>query len=298
MKTFNKISQIIASGFHTFSIEFFPPKSTLAENNLMRAAYELKKINPDFVSITYGAGGSSRQNTFKYAGILKDKCNYNVMPHLTCVGHSKKELKEIIKNYNKSGFKTLMALRGDLPKEYNDNKEEISCFKYANQLVKLIDSTNLGFEIGVAGYPEKHPEAVSLSEDIFNLKKKVDAGASFITTQLFYNNLHYYEFIEQCRSMDIKCPVIPGLMIPSNLEKVEKFCNFCQSEFPEKLKRNLENTSNNEESKKSMAINWTFNQIKELVEYGVPGIHLYIMNQSDYALSLYENLMRSKILNR
>ena len=292
------ITQKIASGKHTLSLEFFPPKSEDGKSKLLIAAEALKEINPNFVSITYGAGGSTRRSTFACAEILKNSYNYSVMPHLTCVGHSKSEISRIIEQYHKHGYQSLMALRGDTPKGMNSFLPHPEGFNFANQLVRFIKAKHPTFEIGVGGYPEKHPESASISKDILNLKKKTDAGADFITTQLFYNNAHYYTFVKACKKIGIKCPIIPGIMIPSNLEKAELFCKFCQVEMPEELKQKLEKAAKDKKDSSAISIDWTYQQIKELVEFGVPGVHLYIMNQSENALKLYRQLMSSKILIR
>jgi methylenetetrahydrofolate reductase (NADPH) len=217
------------------------------------------------------------------------------MPHLTCVGHSQNELSEIIEQYQNAGFRTLMALRGD-PQEGTDTfTPHPDGFEYANELVAFIKSKFPNFEIGVGGYPEKHPEAPYKESDIHNLKKKIDAGADFITTQLFYNNHHYYRFVEQCRSAQIHCPIIPGLMIPTNLERVERFCNFCQAELPNSLKSALSSANDDPQALQEIAVDWTFQQIKDLLQSGAPGVHLYIMNQSKFMLHLYQKLKEANI---
>ena len=280
------IIQTIASGKNTLSLEFFPPKSKKAIDQLEASSRDLAILNPDFVSITYGAGGSTRQSTFTYAERLKQSHNYKVMPHLTCVGHSKSELCEIIQQYQQAGFKTLMALRGDPQGETESFTPHPDGFEYANQLVDFIKSKFPNFEIGVGGYPEKHPEAQSQASDILNLKKKIDAGADFITTQLFYNNVHYFRFVDHCRSANINCPIIPGLMIPTNLERVERFCNFCQAELPDSLKSELASAHGDSLATQAIGVDWTFQQVKELLRQGAPGVHLYIMNQSKFMLEL------------
>lgn len=289
------IIQTIASGKKTLSLEFFPPKSEKAILQLRESSSNLSKLDPDFVSVTYGAGGSTRKSTLSFAEQLRSNHDYKVMPHLTCVGHTKSELSEIIQQYQAAGFKTLMALRGDPQGNCKTFSPHPDGFKYANELVAFIKSKFPNFEIGVGGYPEKHPEAVSQESDIRNLKKKCEAGADFITTQLFYNNDHYYRFVDLCRSANINCPIIPGLMIPTNLERVERFCNFCQAEFPKSLKLSLSSANNDSDTLKNVAVDWTFHQVCELLQNGAPGIHFYIMNQSSNMLKLYEKLIKAGI---
>ena len=288
------IQSKIQSGTLTLSLEFFPPKSEAAAQQLLKSSEQLKVLNPDFVSITYGAGGSTQASTINYAETLKNQFDYEVMPHLTCVGHSKDELLKILKDYETNGIQTIMALRGDPPKGDQHFNPHPEGFHYANELVQFIKAQCPDFEIGVGGYPEKHPEAPDLKTDITNLKKKVDAGASFITTQLFYENEHYFRFVEQCRDAGIHCPIIPGLMIPTNLERVERFCDFCGAELPQALKDALQDAS--EEATKELSVDWTYEQIKNLIQGGAPGIHLYILNQSEYALALHEKLLAGGVI--
>ena len=288
------IQSTIQSGKITLSLEFFPPKREQAANQLLKASEALKALNPDFVSITYGAGGSTQASTVNYAETLKNRFDYEVMPHLTCVGHSQDELKTLLKDYQAKGIRTIMALRGDPPQGDTRFQAHPDGFHYASELVAFIQSQCPEFEIGVGGYPEKHPEAPDLRSDIVNLKKKVDAGASFITTQLFYENEHYFRFVEQCRDTGIHCPIIPGLMIPSNLARTERFCDFCGAELPQALKDALTDTS--KEAAKALSVDWTYEQIKSLIQGGAPGIHLYILNQSEYALALHEKLLAGGVI--
>ena len=290
------IQSKIQAGTLTLSLEFFPPKSEAAAQQLLKTSEQLKMLNPDFVSITYGAGGSTQASTINYAETLKNQFGYQVMPHLTCVGHSKDELLKILKDYETNGIQTIMALRGDPPKGDQHFNPHPEGFHYANELVQFIKAQCPDFEIGVGGYPEKHPEAPDLKTDITNLKKKVDAGASFITTQLFYENEHYFRFVEQCQDAGIHCPIIPGLMIPSNLDRTQRFCDFCGAELPQALKDTLTDAS--EEATKALSVDWTYEQIKSLIQGGAPGIHLYILNQSEYALALHEKLVTDNTLAR
>ncbi len=294
----SRISQTIASGKHSLSLEFYPPKSEKAIAQLEKASQALRHLCPDFVSITYGAGGSTRKSTLNYAKTLKEVHQYSVMPHLTCVGHSRNELHSIIQQYQNHGFHTLMALRGDPQDGARQFTAHPDGFHYASELVSFIKEAFPQFEIGVGGYPEKHPEAATLSEDIQNLKKKIEAGADFITTQLFYRNEHYFNYVEACRNSGIDCPIVPGLMIPTALEKVERFCQFCQAELPETLRQALSKALGDPEATRTIALNWTYEQIQSLIENGAPGVHLYIMNQSEYALALHQRLASAGILKR
>lgn len=193
------INSCLATGIPLFSVEFYPPKTTEAASQLLKTADRIRAYSPDFVSITYGAGGSTRSRTLNYARKLQEDYGYKVMPHLTCVGHSRDELEQIIIEYKSAKIQQIMALRGDPPKNQENFIPHPDGLSYANQLVELIRKVYPECELGVAGYPEKHPEAASLEIDLQNLKRKVAAGATFITTQLFFDNTVYFKFVDKCR---------------------------------------------------------------------------------------------------
>ena len=207
------ITDLLAQDKPTLSVEFYPPKDETGGELIVRSAVEIaQEVKPDFVSITYGAGGSTRERTFRYASKLKDENNFNVMPHLTCVGSSKAEIVDIVEGYVQAGFCNLMALRGDPPKGETEFKPHPDGLAYASDLMALLREKFAGLCLGVAAYPEVHPEAASAEQDLKHLKLKVDAGASFITTQLFYRTENFVRFAENCRSAGITIPIVPGLM--------------------------------------------------------------------------------------
>lgn len=282
------------------SVEFFPPKSQEGGDLLLETAEQIRKFfQPDFVSITYGAGGSTRERTLQYAWLLKEEYGFEVMPHLTCVGHSKAELAEILKKFRSHAFKNIMALRGDPPQGETKFKPHPNGCHYASELVSLIKEHYPNeFCIGVAGYPEKHPEAPSPTKDLDNLEHKVDQGASFITTQLFYNNTDYFQFVENCRNRGINVPIIAGILPVVSLKQVERFCKLCGSTIPKTLRTQLEQASANGTSEAQVGLEWAYNQVKELIEKGAPGIHLYILNRSESALKLLEKLKANNILSK
>ncbi|MEM1222425.1 MAG: methylenetetrahydrofolate reductase [NAD(P)H] [Verrucomicrobiota bacterium] len=273
-----------------FSIEFFPPKSDQAAQELLNTAENLSVYQPDFVSITYGAGGSTRNRTLSYAKRLNRDFNFKVMPHLTCVGHSRDELIEIIREFREAGFMQIMALRGDPPKGETDFTPHPNGLHHANELVELIKREFPECAQGVAGYPEKHPEAPDGDTDLLNLKRKVDAGATFITTQLFFDNRLYFQFVEKCRSLDIQVPVLPGLMSVTSREQAKRFCAMCGATIPEELDQQLLAAGTNKEAIEAIGIEWTYQQAKDLLENGAPGLHLYIMNRAAPAMKLMDRL--------
>lgn len=273
-----------------FSIEFFPPKSDAAAAQLLRTAERLRAYEPDFASITYGAGGGTRSRTLKYARRLSEEYGYSVMPHLTCVGHSRGELKEIIEEFKQAGLRQIMALRGDPPKGETNFKPHPDGLSYANELVQLIRKTYPECAIGVAGYPEKHPEATSPDLDLLNLKRKVDAGATFVTTQLFFDNAHYFNFVDRCRSAGITVPIIPGLMSITSYQQAKRFCEMCGTLIPAELEAQLGSVDDEPETIEKIGIEWTYNQARELLEKGAPGLHLYILNRAGPAIALMDQL--------
>lgn len=272
------------------SVEFFPPKSEQAAEQLIATAESLKQFSPDFASITYGAGGSTRDRTLKYANRLSKEIGYAVMPHLTCVGHTRSELVEIIQEFHDAGINRIMALRGDPPEGETDFKPHTDGLSYAGELVELIRECHPECIIGIAGYPEKHPEAPSLENDLQNLKRKVDFGADFITTQLFFDNKVYFDFVEKCQAIEIETPVLPGLMSATSREQAKRFCEMCGTTFPEELDQQMAATDGDASAAEAVGVAWTLKQAEELLKFGVPGLHLYILNKSGPATVLIEGL--------
>jgi methylenetetrahydrofolate reductase (NADPH) len=284
------IKQSLATNSPLFSVEFFPPKSNAAACQLLETALKIQTYKPDFVSITYGAGGSTRSRTLSYARKLQEDYGYRVMPHLTCMGHSRDELKQIIHEFKEAGIQQIMALRGDPPKTQANFTPHPDGLSYANQLVELIREVYPECEIGVAGYPEKHPEAPSLERDLVNLKRKVDAGATFITTQLFFDNSAYYKFVEKCHRHNITIPILPGIMSATSYKQIVRFCDMCGASIPEALNRQLLAVGDDRDAAEAIGMQWCYEQTRELIENGAPGIHLYILNRADIATALMDQL--------
>lgn len=268
-----------------FSVEFFPPKTEEGALQIINTAEALKKVSPDYVSITYGAGGSTRARTLEYGEILKNKFGFDVMPHLACCGHSKEELFSILQNFRAGGFSNIMALRGDPPKGEKNFTPHPEGFKYASQLIEFIRANFPEMCLGCAGYPEKHPEALSMEADIEALKKKVEAGADFIVTQMFFNNDHFYSFVEKCRASGIDKPIVAGLLPALSLKQLENFKIMCSSEIPAELVAKMSSAGSDADAMK-VGENWAAAQIEDLLKSGVEGIHLYILNRATSVLSL------------
>jgi len=283
------ISELFARRKTVRSLEFFPPKDEAQMEMLHNSASALQRIAPDFVSITYGAGGTTRERTARAAALLKKDFGFTVMPHLTCVGHSRAELNDIADRLHADGFRNIMTLRGDLPKDPGF-QPAADGLRYAAELVALLKARHPDFCLGVAGYPEKHPQAPTLGADLDNLKRKVDAGADFITTQLFFDNAVYYRFVEQCRERDINVPIIPGIMPVLSLKQIKRFTEMCGAHLPPKLVTRLEAAAENPDVVEIIGLDWAFTQIRGLLANGAPGYHLYIMNRAKSALALAAGL--------
>jgi len=284
------ISELFSQHRPLRSVEFFPPRDEAGVEALRQTAQALRGIAPDFVSVTYGAGGSTRERTAQVSALLKNELGFTVMPHLTCVGHSRAELHEIADRIHAQGFRNIMTLRGDPPKGAAEFKAAPDGLLHANELVALLKARQADFCLGVAGYPEKHPEAPSIAEDLAHLKRKVDTGAAFVTTQLFFDNGAYYRFVDRCRSAGITVPIVPGLMPVLSLKQIQRFTAMCGASLPEKLVRRLEAAGDQPDVAEAIGIDWALGQIRDLLTQGVPGYHLYILNRAKSALALAAGL--------
>ena len=276
------------------SVEFFPPKTEEGARQILNTANALRTYNIAFASITYGAGGSTRERTIEYGKLLQELCQYRIVPHLTCVGHSREELTRITDKLLAIGFPGIMALRGDPPKGEAGFRPAPGGFTHASELVSLIRERTriragtVHTAIGVAGYPERHPEAPSASEDLHWLAHKVAQGADFITTQLFFDNTPYFSFVKRCRAIGMDVPIIPGILL--SLAQARKFSSIGGSNLPQALEMALTACGEDAVAARRIGMDWAFSQIRELLENGAPGFHLYILNRTDPALALLERL--------
>ena len=285
MKT-HTIADMLKSPKPVFSVEFFPPKTEAGSRQILKTAKALKAYQPDFVSITYGAGGSTRERTLEYGELLQDLFEFEVMPHLTCVGHSKEEIHGILKRFQQAGFHNIMTLRGDPPKGDKTFRPHPDGFRYASELVAFIKQLMPNFCLGVAGYPEKHPEAETLEADLDHLQHKVAQGADFITTQLFFDNRDYDNFTAACQQRGITVPVLPGILVAVSIEQVNKLCDFCNATVPAELQRALTAAGDDADAALKVGVDWAYAQVTDLLESGAPGFHLYILNRSESAIEL------------
>jgi methylenetetrahydrofolate reductase (NADPH) len=284
------IAELFARGRPLRSLEFFPPKDDAGVAALRGAAEALRRMAPDFVSVTYGAGGTTRDRTAQVSALLRGEFSFTVMPHLTCVGHTRGELEVLADQIHAQGFRNIMTLRGDAPKGATTFPVLPDGFRHATELVALLKRRHPDFCLGVAGYPEKHTEAPSLEADLTHLKRKVDAGADFITTQLFFDNAVYYRFVERCRAEGITVPIVPGIMPVLSLKQIQRFTQLCGSTLPAQLAARLEVAADNADVVEMVGIDWALHQIRGLLANGAPGYHLYILNRARGALALSAGL--------
>ena len=271
-----------------FSCEFFPPKSDKGMENLFSTARILKKeINPEFFSVTFGAGGSTRETTFNAVTKIKQKTGCDVAPHLSCIGSSKQQLKEILDDYKDQGVKRIVTLRGDMP----SGTVSQSDFNHANELVSFIrENYNDQFHLEVAAYPEMHPQAENASQDISYFKNKVLAGADSAITQYFYNIDSYFYFIDNCEKSGLDLPIVPGIMPITNYGNLARFSDMCGAEIPRWLRRKLESYADDTDSIKQFGAEFVSSMCEKLLDMGAPGLHFYSMNQSEATLKIWNNL--------
>jgi methylenetetrahydrofolate reductase (NADPH) len=262
-----------------FSFEFFPPKTPEGEATLWATLEDLRSLEPGFVSVTYGAGGSTRDRTIELVSHIKERTGIEAMAHLTCVGHSKEELGQVLDKLAAARIENVLALRGDAPKGQAGFQKTEGGFQYASELISYIRERDLGFGVGGAAYPEGHLES-SREIDLKNLKLKVDEGLDFVITQLFFDNAFYFDFVERARRLGINVPIVPGIMPITNYEQVQRFVRMCGATVPMRLQLELEKIKDDHEAVMQLGVAHATVQCMELLARGVPGIHFYTLNRS------------------
>ncbi|HSC33733.1 MAG TPA: methylenetetrahydrofolate reductase [NAD(P)H] [Thermodesulfobacteriota bacterium] len=270
------------------SFEIFPPKTEKGMENLEKVLEELTGLRPDFITVTYGAMGSARERTLEIASLIKNRFGVETACHLTCVGASREELDRLLIQIYESGIENIVAIRGDTPSGAQEFIPPPDRLKYGYELVRHIrqfegERLSRGyFGIAVGGYPEKHSEAPDMETDIRNLKHKVDAGADIVITQLFFDNRHYFDFVERAKSHGIKTPIIPGLMPILSVKQIERITSMCGATIPSRLRTRLDACKDDDEKARAIGIAQCIDQSKELLARGAPGIHFYVLNKSDH----------------
>jgi len=289
--------QYKSSSKPVISFEIFPPKTDQGYDNLIDTLNELKELSPDYITVTYGAMGTTRDKTIEIASYVQKEFKINTACHLTCVSATKDEITEILKEMKQNNIRNIVALRGDPPAGEKEFKPPENGFSHANELVGHIRKfenkyfpEDEKFGIAVAGYPEKHLEAPSFDIDIMNLKRKVNAGGDIIITQLFFENSSYFNFLKLVKSAGIDKPVIPGLMPILSAKQIQKITTMCGSEIPNDLSRKLDDAADDNTLAKKIGIEQCTKQARELLEYGVPGIHFYVLNRASHIKEIMDSL--------
>jgi methylenetetrahydrofolate reductase (NADPH) len=271
-----------------YSFEFFPTKTEAGHEKLMNVARQLATYNPDFFSCTYGAGGSTRDRTLNTVLQLDGEIKVPAAPHLSCVGDSKAELRDLLGLYKNAGIKRIVALRGDLPSGMGMASGEL---RYANDLVEFIRNETGGhFHIEVAAYPEMHPQARNFEDDIANFVRKAKAGADSAITQYFFNADSYFYFVERVRKLGVELPIVPGIMPITNYSKLARFSDACGAELPRWVRKQLEAYGDDIDSIQAYGEQVISEMCERLLQGGAPGLHFYTLNQAEPSLAIWNNL--------
>ena len=281
-----KIKDILAKGQPTLSFEVFPPKEESNFASVEKAALEIAKLNPAFMSVTYGAGGGTSQYTVQIASDIQSSCQVPALAHLTCVSSTREKVHSVLQEIQAHGIENVLALRGDIPKDGKVEKD----YQYASQLIREIRETCPNLCIGAACYPEGHVESANKTADIEHLKEKVEAGCDFVTTQMFFDNNILYNYLYRIREKGITVPVIAGIMPVTNVSQIKRICSMSGTYLPARFKAIVDRFGDNPAAMKQAGIAYATEQIIDLIANHVNGIHVYSMNKPDVAAQIKNNL--------
>ena len=285
-----KITELFESGEPVVSFEFFPPKTVAGVEALYHTVEALKPCRPSFVSVTYGAGGSTRDRTLDLVARIKSELGIEAMAHLTCVGSTAGEIRDILVRLRDSGIENILALRGDPPKGETSFEPVPGGFRYASELVRFIRDEGFEFSVGAACYPESHVECQDPEQDLAHLVTKVEQGVDFLITQLFFDDEDYFAFVRRARRAGIEQPIVPGLMPITNVGQIERFTKMCGSRIPNELHRRLGIVAEDPSAVAATGVHWSIQQCKELLRRGAPGLHFYTLNKSSATLAVHAAL--------
>jgi len=275
-----------------FSFEFFPPKTPEGMEKLNGVSSALAKVEPCFFSVTFGAGGSTRERTLETVVELKQTTSIDVAPHISCIGSTQQSIRDLLNTYIEKDIRHLVALRGDMPSGMHEAGE----FRYANDLVKFIrKETGDHFFIEVAAYPEYHPQCTSPQKDLLNFKRKVEAGADAALTQYFFNPDAYFYFVDGCEKLALDLPVVPGIMPVTNYTQLARFSDACGAEIPRWIRRRLESFGDDTSSLLAFGEEVITNLCETLLRGGAPGLHFYTLNKAEHSLAIWKNLGLSSV---
>ncbi|NJB67319.1 methylenetetrahydrofolate reductase (NADPH) [Desulfobaculum xiamenense] len=289
-----RIRDLMAKNGQFISLEFFPPKEREAWPKFFETVEQLKGVDPLFASVTYGAGGGTQANTLEIVRRLKLDQGLEPMAHLTCVGADAERISAFLDELRGMGVDNVLALRGDPPKGAEQFSPDNEAFAHASDLVRFIRSAHPDMGIAVAGYPEGHPECATFREDYGYLKGKLDAGGDFVMTQLFFDNRLYWNFVDLMRAMGVTKPIIPGVLPIMSLQSVKRILGFCGASIPGKFLLELEaaDAAGGEKAAYEVGMNWAKRQVRELLDGGAPGVHLYTLNRAQAVLEIVDSLGR------
>lgn len=289
-----RIAQLLQRQEPFLSLEFFPPKDRAQWPGFFDVVRQLKELAPLFCSVTYGAGGGTQHNTLEIVTRMKQEYGLEPLAHLTCVGADRARLGSFLSGLADGGVENVLALRGDPPRGETSFTPDSEEFQHGSDLVSYIRSEFPDLCIGVAGYPEKHPEAPSMEDDLERLRHKVACGADFVITQLFFDNDRYFEFVDRARAEGIGVPIIPGVLPVQNLAALKRMLSFCGASVPEGYMRDLEHVQQayGESGVRGLGLGYAKNQIRNLLDRGAPGVHLYTLNKADTCLEIRKDFPR------
>jgi methylenetetrahydrofolate reductase (NADPH) len=288
-----RIDQLLQNSVPVFSIEFFPPKTPEGVDNLFQTVEALKPLQPDFVSVTYGAGGATRDGTVEIATRIKRDHGLEAMAHLSCVGETREGLVEILDRFEDAGIENVLALRGDPPRGEAEFRAPDRGLSSAAELAGFI-SERYDFALGGACFPEVHPEAPTLEDDLAYLKTKVEAGAKFLITQLFFDNRAYFKFVEAARDAGIEVPIIPGVIPIASYAQVSRICDLCDASIPRELSAAMDGLGGDPEAEMLLGVAYAAQQCEELLAHGAPGIHFYALNRAPGTRAVLSALRASR----
>jgi methylenetetrahydrofolate reductase (NADH) len=274
-----KISALLAERHPCFSFEFFAPQSEAGVENLLARVRGLRTLDPAFVSVTYGAAGADRARAIELDKRIKRELELEVLAHVTCVGHSRDELRAVFDDLAAAGIENVLALRGDPPRGESNFMPAAGGFRYASELLEFL-ADEFAFGLGAAAYPEKHPEAATLESDLDNAVRKVRAGAEFLITQLFFDNDYYFGFVARARAAGIDVPILPGIMPLTSYEQIARITRMCGSTIPTPLLRELEFRKDEPDATADLGVAYSTLQCADLLARGAPGVHFYTLNRS------------------
>jgi methylenetetrahydrofolate reductase (NADPH) len=283
-----RVGEAYGPGKFGLSFEMFPPKTPAGDEALYRTVDDLQQFQPDFITCTYGAGGSTQTKTLDICATIRRRYGVSVASHLTCVGLTVAALREYLQSCIEHGIENIVALRGDPPQGQTSFTAVEGGLRWASELVELIRREFPQLGIAVAGYPETHQEASSPAADLENLVRKVKLGGDIVVTQLFYDNRDYTQYCEQARGLGVKVPIVPGILPVTNLAQIKRIASLCKAQLPADFLNALEAAADDEQQQFEIGVEFATRQVRELIELGVPGVHFYVLNKSPATMRVLE----------